>query len=282
MRPRRIAYSADEMAWLEANRSLVISDYHVAFVAAFERDDVSATNLHGLRKRKGWKVGRAPGRTLGRHRKFSAAQIEWLRANCTLQIADYHAGFLAAFPDQPVSAPNLNGLRKRMGWRTGRTGHFAKGQAPANKGTICPEGVGGRSPNARRTQFKRGQEPHNTKHLGYERVNVDGYVEISVAETNPHTGYGRRFVHKHVHEWEKANGPVPDGYCLKCLDTDKTNTDPANWELIPRSLLPLLNGGRSSNGLAYDGAAPEVRPALMSLAKIKHRQRELRRLARRA
>ncbi len=164
-----------------------------------------------------------------------------------------------------------------MGWKTGRTGHFEKGQAPANKGKRCPEGVGGRHPNARKTQFKKGQEPHNTKHLGHERLSKDGYVEISVAETNPHTGYGRRYVHKHVHLWEAANGPVPEGYCLKSLDGDKTNTDPSNWTAIPRGVLPRLNGGRATRVMAYDSAPDDLKPALLTIAKIDHRARELRR-----
>ena len=44
MKGRQIRYSDEEMAWLEANRRMVISDYHAAFVATFERDDVSAVN----------------------------------------------------------------------------------------------------------------------------------------------------------------------------------------------------------------------------------------------
>lgn len=58
MKGRAICYSAEEMAWLEANRLLVISEYHARFVARFDRYDVSATNLHSLRKRKGWLTGR--------------------------------------------------------------------------------------------------------------------------------------------------------------------------------------------------------------------------------
>lgn len=265
------------MAWLEANRTMVISDYHRAFQAAFSRPDVSAMNLHGLRKRKGWKTGREGDRYKGRHRKFTPAEMAWLEANRLLPISDYHRAFIAEFPREDVNAKNLHGLRKRMGWKTGRTGHFEKGQTPANKGKRCPEGVGGRHPNARRTQFKKGQEPHNTKHLGHERLSKDGYVEISVAETNPHTGYGRRYVHKHVHLWEAANGPVPEGYCLKNLDGDKTNTDPANWIAIPRGVLPRLNGGRASRVMAYDSAPDELKPALLTIAKIDHRARELRR-----
>lgn len=61
MKGHRIAYSASELAWLEANRTMVISDYHLAFQAEFGRPGISAANLHGLRKRMGWKVGRAKG-----------------------------------------------------------------------------------------------------------------------------------------------------------------------------------------------------------------------------
>lgn len=214
-----ITYSADEMAWLEANRLMVISDYHAAFVEAFGRDDVSAVNLHSLRKRKGWS--------------------------------------------------------------TGRTGCFAKGSTPHNKGKKCEPGKGGRHPNARRTQFKKGNLPHNTRHLGHERIDAeDGYVYISVAETNPHTGFERRYVLKHVWLWEKANGPIPDGHCLKCLDGDKLNTDPSNWECIPRALLPRLAGGnRHRKVLAFDDAEPEVKPVLLTLAKLEHATRQKRKAA---
>lgn len=276
MKPRRIIYSDVEMAWLEANRTMVISDYRRAFVEAFGRHDVTPSHLHGLRKRQGWKVGRAKGRTAGRHRRFNAAEIAWLRDNCTLSIKDYHAAFVETFERRDLSAANLNALRKRMGWRTGRTGHFVKGQVSHNKGKRCPEGVGGRHPNARKTQFKKGQEPHNIKHLGHERLNKDGYIEISVAETNPHTGYERRYVHKHVWLWEKANGPIPDGHCLKSLDGDRANTDPTNWIAIPRGALPRLNGGRASRVLAYDTAPAELKPAILGIALLEQKAKAVK------
>jgi hypothetical protein len=204
MRGTRISYSAEELAWLQHNRAMVVSEYHRAFCARFLRSDVSPVNLHSLRKRRGW--------------------------------------------------------------RTGRTGCFAKGAVPANKGKRCAPGEGGRHPNARRTQFKKGNLPHNTKHLGHERVSKDGYVEISVDERNPHTGFERRYVLKHRWLWEKANGAIPAGHALKCLDGDKTNCDPSNWELLSREVLPRLNG---RFGLGYDQAEPEVKPVIMTLAKLK-------------
>ena len=68
-RGARIVYSAAEMKWLCDNRTMVISDYHRAFCAVFTRSDVAPAHLHGLRKRLGWKVGRAPGRFAGRKQR---------------------------------------------------------------------------------------------------------------------------------------------------------------------------------------------------------------------
>lgn len=203
---------------------------------------------------------------------YTDKEMAWLSENRTMVIGDYHAGFCAAFGRNDVSAANLHSLRKRKGWKTGRTGTFEKGIVPHNKGKPCAPGTGGRHPNARRSQFKKGQEPHNTKYLGHERINKDGYVEISVAETNPHTGYERRYVHKHVHLWTQKNGPVPEGYALKCLDGDKSNTDPSNWELVPRALLPRLNG---RFGRGYDTAPAELKPVILAVAKLEHEVRNI-------
>lgn len=205
----------------------------------------------------------------GRQIPYSANELAWIKARAKRNRRETHAAFCEQFGRPDVSLKNFNALCKRNGWFTGRTGHFVKGQEPANKGKKMPPGVGGNHPNARRTQFKKGQLPHNTKYLGHERLTVDGYVEISVDEVNPHTGYERRYVQKHRWLWEQKNGPVPEGHALKCLDGNKQNTDPSNWEAIPRALLPLLNGGRASI-MHYDAAPAELKPAILATAKLKH------------
>lgn len=262
MRRGRISYSTAEWQWLEANRTMVISDYHRAFCVAFDRTDVLAIHLHGLRKRKGWKVGRAPGRFAGRHIKFSADEIAWLRDNCTIKIRDYHRSFCAEFDRKDRSAVALHALRKRKGWKTGRDGRFNQGSVPWSKGKKI-----GNNPGSARTQFKAGQLPHNTKYAGHERVASHGYIEISVEQVNPHTGFERRYVLKHRWLWEQAHGPIPDGMVLKCKG-DHRNTDPSNWELVPRGLLPRLNG---KSGRGYDEAPPELKATIMAVAKLEHR-----------
>lgn len=269
MRGARIIYSDAEMTWLEANRTMIISDYHAAFVKQFGRDDVSAANLHGLRKRKGWKVGRAPGRFAGRSVKFSKAEIVWLSKNRTMPIGEYHRAFCGEFERSDITRQSLHALRKRRGWKTGRTGQYEKGAVPANKGKKMPFNA-----NSARTQFKAGQLPHNYRGPGHEWIDAqDGYVVMIVDEPNPWTGASTRPVHKHRWLWEQKNGPVHDGHVLKCLDGDKTNTDPANWECVPQGLLPRLNG---KSGRNYDRAPNELKPTIMAVAKLEHAARKRR------
>jgi hypothetical protein len=253
------------MRWLAANRTMVISDYHRAFCARFGRDDVSAVHLHGLRKRKGWKVGRAKGRLAGRSLLFSPAEIAWLRENRAMVIGEYHQAFCAQFQRNDVSPHQLHQLRKRRKWKTGRTGRFEPGAVPWSKGKKL-----GNNPGSARTQFKKGAAPYNTKYAGHERVGTHGYVEISVEQTNPYTGFHRRYVFKHRWLWEQQHGPIPEGMVLKCTG-DPLNADPANWELVPRGLLPRLNG---KSGRGYDEAPAELKPAIMAVAKLEHRLHE--------
>ncbi len=204
----------------------------------------------------------------GRQIEYFDDELAWIEANKALPRKELHQMFVARFERQDVSQVNLTALCKRKGWLTGRTGRFVPGQEAFNKGKPMPA-----HPNSVAARFKKGGLPHNTKHLGHERMTREGYVEISVAETNPHTGYERRYVHKHRWLWEKQNGPIPEGHVLKCLDGDKTNTDPINWEAIPRAILPRLNG---RFGRGYDTASPEVKPTILLVAKLEHQAREMK------
>ncbi|RVD65262.1 HNH endonuclease [Mesorhizobium sp. M7A.F.Ca.ET.027.03.2.1] len=205
--------------------------------------------------------------------RYSPAEIDWLRDNRTMVIGEYHRAFCARFERQDVSEAALHALRKRMAWKTGRTGQFKKGSVSINKGKTCPPGRGGRHPNARATQFKPGQLAHNRIGPGHESIGDDGYVWIVTDRRNPWTGASTWRVHKHRWLWEQANGPVPDGHVLKCLDGNKSNSNPSNWALVPQGLLPRLNG---KSGRNYDVAPAELKPVIMAIAKLEHRARSKR------
>lgn len=194
--------------------------------------------------------------------RYSSDELAFIEARKSMPRRLLHDKFIKKFGRVDVSVDALKALCLRKGWRTGRTGCFEKGSVPANKGKKMPY-----NPKSARTQFKKGHRPASTKYLGHERVSRDGYVEISVQERNPHTGFERRYVLKHRWEWEKVNGPVPDGMALKCIDGNKSNTVPSNWKLIPRAMLPRLNG---IYGRGYDHAPAEVKPTIMAVTELEY------------
>lgn len=198
---------------------------------------------------------------------YTAAELRWIKKHCAWPRRAAHAAFCEAFSRTDVTFENYRALCTRKRWRTGRTGCFPSGVIPWNTGKAMPY-----HPNSARTQFQKGQRPHNTKYPGHERLSKDGYIEISIEERNPHTGFERRYVLKHKYLWEQSHGPVPKGMCLKCLDGNRQNTDPSNWECIPRGVSMLMNNRWS---MGFEGAPADVKPTVLTLAKLKHRVKQV-------
>src|SRR5439155_22080377 len=138
----------------------------------------------------------------------------------------------------------------------------------------CPPGKGGNHPNARRTQFARGERRGVAvklyKAVGTERVSKDGYLERKIHDGQPLQSRWRAV---HLIRWEEVNGLLPKGHALKCLDGDKANTEPTNWELMPRAMLPRLNG---RFGRGYDSAPADRKPTILAVTKLEQRSRVLR------
>lgn len=195
---------------------------------------------------------------------YTAQELAWIEERQTTPRRDLHSEFCAVFVRSDVSLENFKALCTRKGFKTGRTGKYEPGAVPMNKGKKMPY-----HPNSAKTQFKKGQVPPSAKGPGHETIcPKDGYVFIIVAERNPYTGADTRRVLKHKWLWEKENGPVPEGHCLKSVDGNRANSDPQNWIAIPRALLPRL-AGRWTN-LNYDKAEPELRPYILAAARLKH------------
>lgn len=112
--------------------------------------------------------------------------------------------------------------------RNRKQSQFKKGMKSHNKGKKRSDYMSKENIiKCSKTQFKKGNVPHNTKYNGHERITKDGYIEIRVKQGS--------YKLKHLHLWEQINGKLPRGYCLWCLDGNKKNTDPKNWELITRA-----------------------------------------------
>lgn len=200
---------------------------------------------------------------------YSAEELAWIKANSVLPRREAHAGFCARFDRTDVTLGAFKSLCKRNGWLTGRDGRYPSGSVPANKGKKMPFNA-----NSARTQFKKGQRGgvalEKYKPIGTERLSKDGYVERKIHDGLPLQSRWRAV---HLVNWEAIHGPLPAGHFLKCLDGDRTNCEPSNWELLPRSMLPYLQGFR---GIDYDAAEPEVKPTVLAIAKVRHKARSAR------
>lgn len=206
----------------------------------------------------------------GRTIAYTAAELDWIRDHASDPRAAMHAAFVARFDRPDVKLTNLNALCKRNRWLTGRNGQFCTGATPVNKGQkgVC-------APGSEKGWFKTGTRTGRANHLyepiGTERMSKSGYLERKINDDLP---MHRRWRAVHLIRWEGANGPIPPGHCLKCLDGDRLNTDPANWLAVPRALLPRLAGRWRS--LPYDSAAPDLKPILLAAARLDHAARQLR------
>ena len=123
------------------------------------------------------------------------------------------------------------GYKKRNNLSNGIDARFKKGHTTHNKGKKMPAEV---YEKAKGTMFKKGHCPKNHRPVGSERINVDGYIEIKVAEPNV-------WKLKHRVVWEKVNGPIPENHALKFLDGNPLNCVVENLKLITRSELLIMS-----------------------------------------
>jgi hypothetical protein len=170
------------------------------------------------------------------NRKYSPEHIEWIKEKITgchfKELTDmFNKQFgMNLKVGAMISLTDRHGLHNEIdsrfnkGWEPTQ---FKKGHIPANKGK---KGTGGWEP----TQFKKGHKPVNYRPVGSERINVDGYIEIKVADPN-------KWQPKHKVIWEQANGPIPKGHALVFGDSNKLNLDINNLILVSRKQLLILN-----------------------------------------
>ena len=110
-----------------------------------------------------------------------------------------------------------------------RAYQLKKGNVPMNKGRkqdeyMTPEAI----ERTKATRFKKGNVPLNHKPLGYERINVDGYIEVKVREPNV-------FKAKHRVLWEKHHGKIPRSHNVQFRDGNRQNIELDNLYLVSRS-----------------------------------------------
>jgi len=115
------------------------------------------------------------------------------------------------------------------GHTKGKSTQYPKGHVPANKGKKISAEL---RKKLKHTFFQKGHKPANTKFNGYISLRKDKrsgitYKVIRVSEGN--------FKGLHIYNWEKENGPVPEGFIVAFKTTDTMNCDKENLELITRA-----------------------------------------------
>ena len=158
--------------------------------------------------------------------------------------------------------------KARAGVKSGTTGgRFVKGQESWNKGKTWEDFMPPESQDrSRRTQFKKGNMPHNAalKPIGYERVDAEGYTWVKIARRKSHPGCNDNWRQKHHIEWEKAHGePAPADCMIVFANHDKTDFSPENLVAVPKSVWAVI----ARNAYPYSDAASLE--ACMSLARLK-------------
>ena len=132
----------------------------------------------------------------------------------------------------------LNAYYKNHGLNSGLTGRFEKGHVPPNKGK-----KGYHSPGSEKGWFQKGHDPKNKTPIGTIHQRGDGYLWEKYGpgplDWKPH----------HQLVWERAYGPQPEGHVIIFKDSDKTNCDLENLELITmaESLEMTRSGLRSTD-----------------------------------
>lgn len=132
-----------------------------------------------------------------------------------------------------ITYSQMKGFLARNKLTNGISAEFKKGHKSWNKGMKGLQ-LGGEA-----GWFKKGERPINYRPVGSERIDTkDGYVIVKVQDEGT---YQERWRHKHVVEWEKHYGKVPDNHVVAFLDSDKTNVDIENLTLLSRSELVRMN-----------------------------------------
>jgi hypothetical protein len=180
---------------------------------------------------------------------YTKKQLKFISDNRTLIRTELAAAFNKKFREKRTPI-QLAALRKRNGWRTGRTGRFEKGNRPWTAGT---KGMG--VCKANKGSFKTGNRPENWTPVGTERVTFDGYIKVKIAEPNI-------WKFKHIIIWEATNGKRPCGMAVIFKDGNCLNCESENLEQVSRQVLLYLNQHD------YKELPPELRASMIAVAKL--------------
>ena len=160
--------------------------------------------------------------------KYTQDEIEFFKKFVSgHSYKEIQAAFIEKFGWE-ITISQIKSSVARYKLNTGRTGRFEKGSKPWNKG------MKGTFKGSEKGWFKKGNIPKNRRPVGSERINVDGYIEIKVAEPN-------KWKLKHRCIWEQQYGKLKETDIITFLDGNKLNLDIKNLVCISRNEHLRLN-----------------------------------------
>lgn len=161
-------------------------------------------------------------------RKYTAEQIAFIADNIKGLSYEEMATLFNEHFGMNLPVAKVMALISRNGLKNGIDCRLKQGLIPWNKGKKGLN-IGGQA-----TQFKKGHIPKTYRPVGSERISVDGYVEVKVADP-------KTWRMKHVVIWEAAHGLVPKGHVVIFADGNKQNVSLENLLLISRRELAVMN-----------------------------------------
>lgn len=159
-----------------------------------------------------------------------------------------------------ITSRTIKSYKANNKLNSGLTGKFRKGQTPRNKGKKMPKEV---YEKVKHTMFAKGNVPPNHRPVGSERISIDGYIEVKVAEPN-------KWRLKQRVVYEEAKGKIPEGCTIIFLDGNKRNFDIDNLRCITRSELLYLN----CNGLNNSNEITETGILMARLDRTKNKKKQ--------
>ncbi|ENW90521.1 MULTISPECIES: HNH endonuclease signature motif containing protein [Acinetobacter] len=224
-------YSAEELAFVEANHKRPRTEMYAEFVEKFGRTDVTLYAMNSLCKRNRWLTGRKSKG--GSH--YAPEVIQFISDNRDMPRKELVATVNEKFGLCMTYVALVN-LCTRRGFSSKRTGRFGEHEG-----------------------WRKGVN-FVTQPVGYEtKPDKRGRVYIKTAMPN-------EYRLKHHVIYEKHYGRIPEHHVIKFKDGNDQNFDHENLIAIHRGVTGIL-----AQRYKHHTADNDVKPLLLTMAQIDHK-----------
>lgn len=172
--------------------------------------ELTPHNIKVLKAKYGIRSGRHVAQT-GR-RGFIPEEIAWIKAQTIGKTTAELAEDISSHFGMTMTTRQARALKQIYGISGGVTGKGRK-LRPAHYEKI------------KASMFKPGRIPSNKVPVHTERITVDGYIDVKIAEPDVWKAKQRLV-------WEQHNGPIPKGMVVLFADGNKLNCSIENLRLV--------------------------------------------------